>query len=140
MERLLCVILNFAEILKSVWSNLYKVDTCLQRAHWIGPVVVRYSQVSLYSNVATIAVTDIQRREYFFIVTRSFFISINVCFIDKCILFPTLLQKLLNHFPHYLQSQIIKRKREWNITQGSWFLAVVSPALSNNKRGDSVRQ
>ena len=28
-ERLLCVILSFAEILTSFWSNLYKADTCL---------------------------------------------------------------------------------------------------------------
>ena len=28
-ERLLCVILGFAEILTSFWSNLYKADTCL---------------------------------------------------------------------------------------------------------------
>ena len=48
MGRLLCVILGFAEILTGFWSNLYKVGTCLQRAHWVGPLGVRYTQVSLY--------------------------------------------------------------------------------------------
>ena len=39
MERLLCVILSFAEILTCFWSNLYKADTCLKRTHWVGPYV-----------------------------------------------------------------------------------------------------
>ena len=50
MERLLRVILGFAEILTGFWSNLYKADTCLQRTHWVDPVGVRYTQVSLYTH------------------------------------------------------------------------------------------
>ena len=50
MERLLCVILGFAEILTGFWSNLYKAGTCLQRTHWVDPVGVRYRQVSLYTH------------------------------------------------------------------------------------------
>ena len=48
MERLLCVMLGFAEILTGFWSNVYKVDTCLKRTHWVGPTGVPYTQISLY--------------------------------------------------------------------------------------------
>ena len=48
MERLLCGMVGFAEILPGFWSNLYKVGTCLKWTHWVGPVGVRYTQVRLY--------------------------------------------------------------------------------------------
>ena len=49
-KKQLCVILGFTDVLTSFWSNLYKVDTCLERTHRVGPVGVRYTQVSLYTN------------------------------------------------------------------------------------------
>ena len=40
MQRLLCVILGFVEILTGFLSNLYKADTYLQRTQSIGPIDV----------------------------------------------------------------------------------------------------
>ena len=47
MQRLLCVILGFDEILTGFWSNLNKTDTYLQRTQSFGPIGVRYTKVSL---------------------------------------------------------------------------------------------
>ena len=48
MERLLCVVLRFTEVLTGFSSNLHKADTCLQRIHQIGPVGDRYTQVQRF--------------------------------------------------------------------------------------------
>ena len=48
MERVLCRIFGFAEILTSFWSKLYKVNTSLLRTHQVNPAGVRCKQVPLY--------------------------------------------------------------------------------------------
>ena len=57
MERLLCVILGFDEIITGYWSNHYKADTCLWRTHWIGPLGVRYTSFTVGKHQLEIIIT-----------------------------------------------------------------------------------